>query len=88
MDGQMEFVCAIVKDADGHYIPVTVPLDGWMVPEKPATSGEVEYIVNRVAYDMQSRRLVEEITKSQHTDERKATASRINKALKARRAQA
>jgi hypothetical protein len=84
----MEFVCAIVKDEDGRYFSVALPMDGWAIPSKPATSGEIEYVVNRVAYDMQSRRLVDEITKSQHTDERKETASRINKALKARRSQA
>lgn len=84
----MEFVCAIVKDEDGRYLPVSMPMDEWTLPAKAAATGEIEYAVNRVAYDMQSRRLVDEITKSQHTDQRKETASRINKALKARREQA
>jgi hypothetical protein len=88
MDGRMEFQFAVFKDEDGRYIPVSVPPSKWDTPEKPMTAGEVEYIVNRVAYDMQSRRLVDEITKAGQTDQRKETASRINKALKARRSQA
>lgn len=84
----VEFVFAVVKDLDGHYIPVTIPMDGWTLPETPATAGEVEYLLNRVAYDMSSRRLIDEVLKSQQTDERKETASRITKALKARRTQA
>jgi hypothetical protein len=88
MDGRMEFQFAVFKDEDGNYIPISKLPDGWNTPEKPITSGEVEYIVNRVAYDMQSRRLVDEITKAGQTDERKETANRINKALKARRSQA
>jgi hypothetical protein len=88
MDGRMEFQFAVFKDQDGHYIPVPILPNGWDTHEKTISAGEVEYIVNRVAYDIQSRRLIDEITKAGQTDERKETANRINRALKARRSQA
>lgn len=88
MDGRMEFQFAVFKDSDGHYVSVPTLPEDWDTPKSPVTPGEVEYIVNRVAYDMQSRRLVDEITKAGQTDERKETANRINKALRARRSQA
>jgi hypothetical protein len=88
MDGRMEFQFAVFKDEDGNYVSVPVLPEKWDTPETLTTPGEIEYILHRVTYDMQSRRLVEEITKANQTDERKETANRINKALRARRAQA
>ena len=80
----MEFVVAILKDEDGQYFLVNKIAD-WSSPDTPVNSGEAEYAVNRIAADLQTKRLVDELDRRSSTPETTHTASRIRKALKARR---
>lgn len=58
-----EFVFAVMKNKDDEFVVVTSMPDGFAERHHPYSMGEVEYILNRVAFDMQGKRMIDEVAK-------------------------
>lgn len=81
-----EFVFAVMKNTDDEFVVATSMPDRFDERETPYTLAEVEYILNRIAFDMQGKRMIDEVAKrlspAQQTVSdkvRKALSNRQNK---------
>jgi hypothetical protein len=79
-----EFVFAVMKNSDNEFVVVTSMPDTFHERETPHTAGEVEYILNRIAFDMQGKRMIDEVAK-RLSPEQESVAQRVQDALKRRK---
>ena len=79
-----EFVFAVMKNSDNEFVVVTVMPDTFHERDIPHTAGEIEYILNRIAFDMQGKRMIDEVAK-RLSPEQESVAQRVQDALKRRK---
>ena len=79
-----EFVFGVMKNNDNEFIIITSMPDSFNERDTPYTAGEVEYILNRIAFDLQGKRMIDEVAK-RLSPEQESVAQRVQDALKRRK---
>ena len=79
-----EFVFAVMKNNDNEFVVATSMPDVFNERETPYSASEVEYILNRIAFDLQGKRMIDEVAK-RLSPEQESVAQRVQEALKRRK---
>jgi hypothetical protein len=79
-----DFVLAIMKTPSGEFIIVDKMPNEFDEPAKPYTKSEIEYIVNRVSFDLQSKRMAEFIAEK-ISPEQESVSKKVRSALDKRK---
>jgi hypothetical protein len=80
---KLKFAAIVVQDEDGHWLALRSIPSEMEIPRVPLSSGEVEFVLNRVVFDLQSHRIAEDVAKI-ITPYQQNVSDKVRKALKSR----
>jgi hypothetical protein len=75
-----EFVFAVMKNYEGEYVIVNAMPESYSEKEPLYSPGEIEYVANRVVYDLQSRRAAE-LFAERFTPQQTQVSKKVREAL-------